>query len=78
VREKYTHVMGKDCECSPTSMDPSAAAPVYWSPSEDALRFAIPPATAYDIKKSDSTEEETAGAKSGAALDSGREKLVAP
>merc|ERR1719324_118 len=32
-------------------MDPSAAAPVYWSPSEDALRFAIPPATAYDIKK---------------------------
>merc|ERR1719327_2006234 len=31
-------------------MDPSAAAPVYWSPSEDALRFAIPPATAYGIK----------------------------
>jgi hypothetical protein len=52
----------------------TAAAAVYWSPSEDALRFAIPP-TAYGIKKSDSIEEGTAGAKSGAVLEPGREKL---
>jgi len=58
VSEKNIYICKKkDCEYSPTSMSSPAAAPGLRSYA-DAMRFAIPPTTAYGIKSQTRSRKE--------------------